>query len=301
MLMRSHLPDLFFSEALPALEELAYMRYEQMPDVIPQLFDVRKIDREMIQYSSLSDLPAAQQTQENEDTPYVDINPGFNKTYVVNTYKLGFQVSEEMVEDQKHSEMEKLHKGLGRSHFQTRQVLAAKLFNDGFTVNGYDGVPLFSEVHPLLEGGTTQNEEATPLNLGRDSLRAAIKRLEGTLDEQGYPVLMFGKKILINPADEFVANELIQSPGDSESAYLKANVFKSKNLQVISWAYLTDANAWFLGADTSECGLKFIERVPFSVEAGRDFDSGGFKTKSRQRFVVDFDAWRGWWGSSGTT
>jgi len=301
VMIRPNRRNTFFEDALPALEALSYEEWETYPSMIDQFFNKVPCKREMIQYSSLSDLPPAQQTGENEDTPYVDVNEGYKKTYIVNTYKLGFQMSEEMVEDDRYQEMEKYHRGLGRSHFQTRETIAAAVFNNGFTSNGYDGVPLFSTAHPLIEGGTDANTLTDGVNLSRDGLRTMIRLMESTVDEQGYPLMIKPEKLIIHGDNEYVAYELLQSPGDAESANLKTNAFNMKNLKWYSWQYLTDENAFYLQAATKRTGLKFIDRIPFSSEAGRDFDSGGYKVKSRQRFVIDFDAWRGMVASPGTT
>jgi len=301
VMIRANRLDLFFEDALPALEALSYQEWENYPSMIDNVYNKVKINREMVQYSSLSDLPAAQETAENADVPYVDVNSGFNKTYIVNTYKLGFQMSEEMVEDDRYQEMQKYHRGLGRSHFQTRETLAAAQFNDGFGNTGYDGVALFATTHPLIEGGTEANTLAAHVNLSRDGLRSMIRLMEETTDEQGYPLMIRPKRLVIHPNDEFVAQELLASQGDSESANLKTNAFNMKGLNWYSWQYLTDENAFFLQTDVKRTGMKCIERVPFSTEAGRDFDSGGYKVKSRQRFVLGYDSWRGLVGTSGTT
>ena len=69
----------------------------------------------------------------------------------------------------------------------TKQVKAASILNNGFDSDftGGDGVELFSTAHPLVSGGTNQNEPTTAADLNETSLENAVITIGGWTDERG--------------------------------------------------------------------------------------------------------------------
>src|SRR3990167_498911 len=94
---------------------------------------------------------------------YDTILPGIKKTYTHITYALGYELTEEAIEDnlQTPETFNKLPQALSNSGIETVEITAANLFNNGFTTNGFDGVSLFSTAHPNLGGGTQANTPST--------------------------------------------------------------------------------------------------------------------------------------------
>jgi hypothetical protein len=61
------------------------------------------------------------------------------------------------------------------------------------------------------------------------------------------------------------------------------NTFKNEGFRVVSSPHLTDADAWFLLADTSEHGLRIIQRQAVSTKGSENFDTDSLKYKAKYR------------------
>jgi len=144
---------------------------------------------------------------------YDVILPGIKKVYTHATYALGYELTEEAVEDnlQTPQTFNKLPAALNRSAIETVEVTSANPFNNGFTTNGFDGVPLFSTAHPNLDGSTQANKPTTDADLSITSLTAGLTAVEKFVDERGLKRPMKARTLLI-PSDSWnVAEELLGS------------------------------------------------------------------------------------------
>src|SRR5581483_3243292 len=88
------------------------------------------------------------QTPEGLPASSDQFTPGLSIRYTVNDFKLRIGFSEQAIRDMLVNLASDRAKDLGFSARQTVEVLFADIWNNGFTVNGYDGVPLFSAAHP---------------------------------------------------------------------------------------------------------------------------------------------------------
>lgn len=145
---------------------------------------------------------------------YDILYPGIKKTYVNITYALGYEITEEAIEDnlQTQETFNKLPQALNRSAEETIEITSINVFNNGFTTNGFDGVPLFSTAHPVLGGGTQANRPTTDVDLSVASLTAALTAIEKFIDERGLKrptkaVLLTIPVDLWNIAEELISSE----------------------------------------------------------------------------------------------
>ena len=102
-------------------------------------------------FSTLSQREVGQTTE--EETPglghLVQIRPvGYGKK---------FGIFDETKDDDINGIFEDYAKELSKAARETENVLAFLPFVNGFTVNGYDNVPLFSNSHPRTDGGSYDN------------------------------------------------------------------------------------------------------------------------------------------------
>ena len=303
--MRTSYDKLFFEDRMPALEEISYAEWEKHPDLIEKMFNTDTMDQEIKQQLTMGEIPPAQQVAEGADVPYVELLQGYNKTYTALTYKLGIQCSEELYEDDRQDLVNKFHRGLARGHYQTRQIIGAGVYNDSFTsAVGPDGKELVATDHPLVNGGTGSNELEVPTAFGVAGLEAIIQLFSEMVDEQGLPVLNTPRLVIIPPKLQFTAKRIIDSPGKADEANLAINAFNMYDLTFMWNPYLSAAQGgsdtayWVIG-DTADLDIMWYDRVSFSLEVGKDFDSGGTKTKTRQRFVTGWHDWRNIGGTAG--
>jgi hypothetical protein len=187
----------------------------------------------------------------------------------------------------------------------TKQVKAASVINYGFTpgVNGGDGVPLFSAVHPLVNGGVNSNTFATQADLNETSLEAAVIQIAAWTDERGLLIAAKPKKLIIPPALQFVAKRLLDTElrvgtTDNDINALRAMGSVPEGYKVNH--FLTDTNAWFLMTDVPN-GLKHFVRAGLETKMDGDFDTGNVRYKARERYSFGWSDPLQVFGSSGST
>lgn len=233
---------------------------------------------------------------------YATIIPGISETYTHKTYALGYELTEEAIEDnlQTPQTFNKFPQALNRSAIETVEVTAANIFNNGFTNTGFDGVSLFNTAHPNLDGSTQGNRPGTDADLSVSSLTAGLTAIEKYVDERGLKRPTKAKMLAV-PVDSWnIAEELLGSEYKPFVANNEVNALQKKDLQYFVWHYLTDVDAWFLLAQKDATQLKFWWRVQLgALRRGTDFDSTNLKHLARMRFSVGYSHWMGTYGSVG--
>ncbi|KKK91444.1 hypothetical protein LCGC14_2712890, partial [marine sediment metagenome] len=119
-----------------------------------KIFNVLNSDKQSEKDSYESGFGLMPEKNEGVAATYDVIKPGISKTYLHLTYALGYEITEEAIEDNLRTPetFNKLPAALNRSGIETVEITAANIINNGFTTNGFDGVPLFSTAHPNLDG-----------------------------------------------------------------------------------------------------------------------------------------------------
>jgi hypothetical protein len=267
-----------------------------------KIFNVLSSDKQSEKDSYESGFAAMPQKNEGVAATYDTILPGISKTYTHLTYALGYEITEEAIEDNLRTPetFNKLPQALNRSGIETVEITAANIFNNGFSTNGFDGVPLFSTAHPNLDANTQSNRPTTAADLSVSSLTAGLTSIEKFVDERSLKrptkaVLLAVPVDLWNTAEELLGSEYKPYTANNE-----VNALQKKDLQYFVWHYLTDTDAWFLLAEKGTHMLKFYWRVKLgALRRGTDFDSTNLKHLARMRLSVDYSHWMGTYGSPG--
>ena len=267
-----------------------------------KVFNVLNSTKQTEQDSYESGFPAMPAKPEGVAATYATILPGIKETYTHTTYALGYEITEEAIEDnlQTPETFNKLPQALDRAGIETVEIAAANIINNGFTTNGFDGVPLFSTAHPVLGGGTQANTPITQADLSVSSLTAGLTAIEKFTDERGLkrPTKAV---LLVVPTDSWnIAEELLGSEYKPYVANNEVNALQKKDLQYFVWHYLTDTDVWVLLAEKENHMLKFFWRVKLgALRRGTDFDSTNLKHLARMRFSVGYSHYMGTYGTSG--
>jgi hypothetical protein len=237
---------------------------------------------------------------EGQAATYDTLIPGVDKTYVHTTYALGYEITEEAIEDNLNTPetFAKLPQALNGAAMETVEVSFFNIFNNGFSTNGFDGVPLFSASHPLLSGGTQSNTPSTQADLSVTSLQNGITAFGQFKDERGLNKACYAKKLMVGVANQFVVEELLKSEYKPYTANNERNAIMSHDLVSFVSHYLTDDDAWFLlGEDHM---IKFIWRVRLgALRKSTDFDTTNLKHLARMRFSTGYSHYKETYGSSG--
>lgn len=267
-----------------------------------QIFNIESSDKQSEKDSYETGFVTMPEKAEGVAATYDTISPGISKNYAHKTYALGYEITEEAIEDNLRTTetFNKLPQALIRSAIETVEVTAANIFNNGFSTAGFDGVSLFNESHPNIGGGTQANRPSTDVDLSVTSLTAALTAIEKYTDEKGLKRPTRGR-LLVVPTDLWnTAEELLGSEFKPFVANNEVNALQVKELQYFIWHYLTDTDAWFLLAEKAAHKLKFFWRVRLGqLRRGTDFDSTNLKHLSRMRFSVGHSHWMGTYGTSG--
>ena len=299
MALRSNFTDLFLADALPVLKEVVMEEYEKLPDNIPQCFRMLTMDGWGEQTTTIAGLKPVISANEGENVTFDDPIQGFERTYIPVEYKLATSFSQTLIEDNKLGLVEETYRSLGMAMYQTRQVTAFNIFNDGFADTGPDGVSLFNTAHVLIGGGTYANRPATDISLSIAGLREMEVDLMRQVNHRNINIALMPRKILVPPELRQSGRELLGSPDKPDTANRAINAYYEEKYMLVVTPYLTSTTAWFAMTEPGQHQLRFYDRVTPEVESWQDKPSGDVNTKIRARFIVSYSDYIGTWGTTG--
>ena len=218
-------------------------------------------------------------------------------------YGLGFQVTEEMIQDEVHDKIMKMPAALGEAAVQKINLVFFDLFNSGFdTHQSWDGTYIFSDSHSTLKSGDTIDNLGTAADLSETSLQAAFEYFDTLKTESGYPMYLTPKTLLVSVSDRWTAMKLMSGDrvlGSANNDQLTTNPSYGMvpGWKVIVSRYLTDSDAWFMLSDKHDFRLVFKKKP--TMEKSDDFDTGNRLYKVTTRFAAFANQYKGAYGNQG--
>jgi hypothetical protein len=291
-------------ELLPGLNALFGLEYAKYGEEHKEIYETESSERSFEEETKLSGFSAAPVKNEGSSIAYDNGQEAWTARYNHETIAMGFSLTEEAIEDNLYDSLSARYtKALARSMAYTKQVKAAAVLNNGFTsgYNGGDGVPLFSNAHPLVSGSTNSNVPTTPADLNETSLEAAVIQISLWTDERSLLIAAKPRKLVVPPALQFVATRLLETELRVGTADNDINALKNNGSIPEGYCinhFLTDTNAWFLTTDVPN-GMKHFERTPLQNSMDGDFDTGNVRYKSRERYSFGWSDPLGMFGSAG--
>lgn len=284
----------------PGFREIFFLKYGEKPLQFEKLFNMLTSSRKYEEDSYVSGLGSIPKKTEGSAVVYDAAIQGYDVRYTHDTYSLAYRISRELDEDDQYSIMAKMPKALGRSMRVTVETDAANLYNRAFDTANYadggDGKAMLTTDHPLVGGGTQQNELTNPANLNASSLEQALLTMRATTDDRGQFLNLMPMILAVPPALEWTAKKLVGSAFDPDSANNAINPAHDI-LKVVTFDYLTDTNAWFILAD--EHLVNFFWRVKPDHESDNDFQTDDALFKVRARWSRKWSRPWGVFGSPG--
>ena len=291
-------------ELEPGLNALFGMEYSRYDNQHTEIFETESSDRAFEEEVMIVGFGNASVKGEGNAVSYDNATEGFTARYAHETVALAFSLTEEAVEDNLYDRLgSRYTKALARSMANTKQIKAASVLNNAFSSSytGGDGVALVSNSHPLGGGGTASNRPTAYADLNETSLEDALINISTLVDDRSLTIALQGRKLIVPPALQFVADRLLQSPGRVGTSDNDINAMKNMGMVPEGYVvnnYLTDTDAWFLKTDCPD-GFKHFERSPMQTSLEGDFDTGNMRYKARERYSFGYSNWRAVFASQG--
>ena len=295
----------------PGLRKLFYETFDEVPEQYSKIFKVHNSKKAREVDYGLGAMPlwsefgtainanltgTAVTTGEMPSVNYVTIPAGLERVYVHKEFAQGFQVERKMVDDEQYGVINKMPKDLARAGRYKVEMDAASVLNKGFEGSGYDQKPLFAKDHPLLKSGETcSNLIEGELNV--ENLKKAIIAMRNFKDEAGKKVVYKADTLIVPPALEFKAIELLNSINQADSELNNVNSLKGK-LKIVVLDFLESDTAWFV-MDSARHELNFFWRVRPEFKQAEDFDTLVAKYRGYMRYSYGYSDYRGIVGSKG--
>lgn len=296
----------------PGLRKIFYETYDEVPEQYSQVFHMNKSTKaEEVDYGLGAFSPwtkfgqvgvgagaaAVAGTTEMPKISYQTIPAGLERHYTHEEFASGFAVERKFSDDEQYRIINKMPADLARAGRYKVETDAASLFNNAFTTNGYDGKPLFSAVHPLLnttvvtEYGTGICSNLVNGAFSFDNLKLATTMFRKQVDEAGKLIQCKPDTLIVPPSQEWLAYELIKTSQKPGGNFNDINALMGK-FKVLVWDFLTDDDAVYL-IDSKRHQLNFFWRVRPEFKHEEEFDSLTAKYRGYMRYSFGYSDWRG--------
>lgn len=288
----------------PGIEAWFGQKYESHPKEYTDLFDINKSRKNYEIDVQTTGFGLAPQKAQGSPLSFDDNTQGYEYKYTHIAYALGYIVTKEELADNQYSEVSmKRAASLAFSMNQTKETVAANIYNRAFDSNYTfgDAKELLATDHPLTSGGTFSNELSPAADLSEASLEDLIIQIHGATDDRGLKIALRPTSLIVPRQEWFNANRILKSTLQNDTANNAINVLKATNSLpggIKLNHYLTDTNAFFIRTNAPE-GLKMFEREAMQFEQDNDFDTKNAKASAYMRFSVGASDPRGLYGSEG--
>lgn len=262
-------------------------------------------------------LPIAVQKEEGQAIQTFDPLEGDKKRISHTVYGIGFEISEEMFDDDLYkgsgSALTEAGSGLADSLAEVVELQAHRFYNsEAFLTTGVPDFlqPLpgkvntksvFNTSHGPISGGEAAgqpNRPSTDVDLTLTSLRAALIQFKKYRNDRNLriPSVAYPSTLMVPVDLEFDAAEILNSTNRPDTANRVENVTKGV-LKLLVNPYIDDADSWFLLAPKHM--LKFFWRKRPQMDSFDDRSKRVARFVAWQRFGLGAIHWLGVYGSPG--
>ena len=303
----THVSSNFGKLLAPGLRKIFFETYAEVPEQFSKVYKVntsKKAKETDYGLGAFGDWEA--RTSELSEVAYDTLSPGLEREYVHKAFTKGFMIGRELYDDEQYRQINKFPKAMARAGRAFVEKEAAKtLINafDGTNSKIYDQKALIAADHPLLDSSSAKGCNLITGELNDANLKIALQCMRETVDEAGNLISASAKKLVVPPALEFTAREILNSTQTAGTDLNNVNSVKGA-LDLIVYDYIGEAaggsdTAWFI-IDPTLCELNFFWRVKPEFKWDEDFDTFVAKYRGYMRFSYGVSDWRGIVGSAGT-
>lgn len=287
----------------PGVHKFVMGQYNEHPTEYTDIFDMESSKMAYEEDVETTGFGLASVKPENSATAYDSHTQGFTKRYTHVAYSLGYIVTREEMDDNLYKRAFQRGKMLAFSFRTTKEIVGANVLNRAFSSSytGGDGKELLATDHPTLAADFS-NELAVPADLSEASLEDLLIQIMETTNSRGLQIAIRGQKLIVPPSLSFIAERIMKSNLQNDTANNAVNAIKSMGLLPGGVAvnhYLTDDDAWFIKTDAPS-GMTGFNRTGFEFTNDNDFDTSNFKAKGYERYSFGWTDPRGMFGSEGS-
>ena len=293
-----------FAKALwPGVNAWYGKAYDEYKTEYTDLFDKYTSQKAFEEDVGVSSFGLAVAKTEGSPISYDSERQAFITRYQHVVYALGFIITREMMEDDQYDIVgQKKAQGLAFSMRQTKEVIAANVYNRAFN-NSYtygDGLELISGSHVNMKGGTWSNKIATAADLSEASLEQACIDIAGFTNDAGLLIAVRPESLIIPRQLIFEAKRILSTEGRVGTDNNDLNAIKTLGSipKIITNHFLVDTDAWFIRTNVPH-GMKYFERRADQFDMDNDWDTENAKFKATARYSFGATDVRGIYGSQG--
>jgi len=277
--------------------------YSEFKPEHPALFEQNSSDRNFEEDVGVSSFGLAVTKNEGAAITYDTERQAFTTRYTHVVYALGFAISREVYEDDQYDVVgQRKAQGLAFSMRQTKEIVAANVYNNAFTsgYTGGDGSILAVSSHPNLAGGTWSNVPSSSVDISEAALEQAVIDIAGWTNDRGLKIAVLPKSLIIPVNLWFDVTRILKADKQPNDLNNNPNAMRMLGLvpEVVVNHYLTDTDAWFLRTNVKN-GMKHFERWADRFEMDNDFDTENAKFKAISRYSFGWTDPRGLYASPG--
>lgn len=282
----------------PGLQNILFEWLPEHPEEYSQFMNVETSDRAYDEDQVIGGLGLARQKLEGDQLTYDDPIQGASKRYLHTTFALGWQVTMEMLQDDRYDIMQRIPPELMKSCRQLWEQQAANALTNGYsTTTTANGVSLFNTAQPLLGGGTYSNQLATLSDLSVTSIQDLVITFENMVNERGLRMMLSPRKLWIPPELQFVASEVLQSQFKPYTGNNEINPVQGR-LEPAVLHFVQSNTFWAISTGDETNNLKFKWRAKPVTDTIDDFETKGVKHSIVFRISTGATDWRGWAGGN---
>jgi hypothetical protein len=293
-----------FPELLePFVTKIFFDRLNGIAPVFPSWMNVESSSRAFEEHFRVAGVGSFVTKAEGTPITYDDPVQGARVRTVHTTYALGIRITMELREDDQHGIISRMAGDLADAARDHRDRLAHDLPNNAFATTfftGLDGAALCG-THTNLKTGTSQSNSLSPaVALSISGIQSAMTNMRTTTNESDRFISLTPAMLLIPPALQFTAAEILDSQDRPDTTDRATNVTSTSRTGVRATVseYLTDTDNWFLISRKDQHTATWWNRKTVTPDSSMDSQTKDMLYDSHYRASVAFYDWRGWVGSN---
>lgn len=294
-----------FFELLEAdTKEIYFNRFAQIPELFSQVFQKRRSTKAYEDRMRIAGFGTLALKAEGTPIAFDDPVQGSVSRIVHSTYALGWRASMEMMQDDQHGIMSKMSSDLAESTRDHRERLAWSLIDDAFTgtFTGLEGDTLLESTHvSIRDSDLSQSNILSPaVALGTTGIEALMTLARTTRSDENRFLNLPASLLVIHPDLEHQAYQLLNTEFElGTSNNDRSTVVSSRSgLKPVVVPYKSSTTSWTLHSPVGQNSLFWNDRMDVDFTSNGDAVTKDLQNFALYRASVQFDEWRGNYGSN---